>query len=175
MNETDCGIPEHEWLVIELDDALDDLDPMGLVDDRHRPHEYQPEIPGLIRMIVTDTLTETGVKDLFMRFFGDPLHAAVSMAELHGCVKEVADRWHDLVERTARSWHGEGELWRSIWVQQHGVDGTWTATFIGACIGYINDMTETLEGCTSLEEAVAAAQKIDWDYHSEVTLGGEEG
>lgn len=178
VNGNSCGIPQHEWLLVELDDALDALDPMGLVAERPRAHEYQPEIPDLIRMIVADTLTVQGITEVFLRFFGAPLHAVVPMEDVYDCVKDVADRWRAFVDRTSRSWHGPGLLWRSIWVQpvdQGDRAGTWEAAFLESTVGYIKDRFETLEGCTTLDEAVAAALRIDHDYHDELTLYGEEG
>lgn len=178
MNDSTCSIPEHEWLVIELDDALDSVDPMGLVGNRPRAHEYQPEIPDLVRMIANGTLTPAGVRDVFVRFFSESMCNGEHMVRAHDCVKEVADRWHAYVDRSNRSWHGSGLLWKSISVQP--VDegeraGTWEAVLLHSTVGYIKDRFEQLEGCTTLDQAVQAALGIDHDYYEELTLHGEEG
>ena len=65
-----CCIPEHAWLAVVLDDYLDRLDPVRIVSGRITPHEYLPEIPDLLFLLTTNTISRKNVKKVFEEFFG---------------------------------------------------------------------------------------------------------
>ena len=66
-----CGIPEHAWLVVTLVDYLDRLDPIGIVNGRIAPFEYLPEIPDLLFLLTTNTITHDNVNAVFDKFFDE--------------------------------------------------------------------------------------------------------
>ena len=66
-----CGIPEHAWLVVTLVDFLDRLDPIGIVNGRIAPFEYLPEIPDLLFLLTTNTITHDNVSAVFDKFFDE--------------------------------------------------------------------------------------------------------
>ena len=72
--DKNCCIPHHAWLVVILDDFLDRLDPIGIVCGRIAPHEYLPEIPDLLFLMTTNTITYENVNKVFEDFFGDCCH-----------------------------------------------------------------------------------------------------
>ena len=110
MTNDTCSIPEHEWLTLELDDWLDDIDPMGIVCDRVRPHEYLPEIPDFIRMIVTDTISTQGVEDVWTRYFGHPLgpYASVTTENLVNGLHHYRREWLALLDRISNPDRDQG-------------------------------------------------------------------
>ena len=61
-------------MTVILDDFLDRLDPIGIVCGRIAPHEYLPEIPDLIFLITTNTITYENVNKVFGDFFGECHH-----------------------------------------------------------------------------------------------------
>jgi hypothetical protein len=65
-----CCIPDHAWLAVVLDDYLDRLDPVRIVSGRITPHEYLPEIPDLLVLLTTNTISSKNVKKVFEKFFG---------------------------------------------------------------------------------------------------------
>jgi hypothetical protein len=60
----------HPWLTVVLDDFLDRLDPVGIVWGRIAPHEYLPEIPDLLLLLTSDTITYENVQKVFAHYFG---------------------------------------------------------------------------------------------------------
>ena len=102
MTELSCTIPEHVWLVLEVDDYMDQVDPMGITAGRDRPHEYFPELPDFIDMIVTDTVTTERIDAVFEKFFGHPLgpFAEVTTENLVNGLTHIRSEWIAYRERT---------------------------------------------------------------------------
>lgn len=86
---------EVVWLVLAVDDFMDGADPMGIADRRHRPHEYSPELPDLINLIVNDSVTIQAIDGVFKEYFGHPLgpNAVSTTAELVEGLSNIRLEW----------------------------------------------------------------------------------
>lgn len=68
---TECNIPHHINLVLAIDDLLTYVDSIGIEPGELNPHEYSPEIPGLIDMVIRDRITREALHAVFEEMFGE--------------------------------------------------------------------------------------------------------
>lgn len=66
-----CNIPDHHLLVLKVNRTLQRLDMQGLIPVSRDPDEYAPEIPGMIALIVNDTLSEQNIRAVVEEMFGE--------------------------------------------------------------------------------------------------------
>lgn len=156
---TDCNIREHAWLVIELDDFLDRCDPAEMVGHRIRAHEYLPEIPDLISLVVAGEVRDHDVATVFGKF-GLGLSSA-RLQEATDGINEVRRSWLDYLGRIDRSWQGSGLLWSDISLQDFSGDGNYSAILQQATIPGVDHESRTFEGCTGPEDAVQKVLAYD--------------
>ena len=104
MREIDAALV---WLVLKVDDYMDAVDPMGLAEGRYRPHEYSPEIPDFINMILNDTVSVDGINRVFQEYFDHPLgpQAPVTAQQLANGLQHIRGEWLAYLERTERPGH----------------------------------------------------------------------
>ena len=164
---TDCNIREHGWLVLGLDDLLDSCDPVGIVQGRQRAHEYLPEIPDLVSLLVAGEVRNDDVVAVFEKFFGSasPTH----LQEVTDGMNRMRRSWIDLLGRINRTWHGVGLLWSDISLQDFSGDGNYFALLQMPTVPGVDHESRTFEGCTSLEDAVQKVLAYDreqFDRHS---------
>ena len=169
---TNCDIREHAWLVLELDDFLDCCDPMGNVGERIRAHEYLPEIPDLISLLVAGEAITDDVSAVFEKFFGAGYAPPARMQEITDGINEVRRSWIDLLGRIDRTWNGSGVLWTDISVQDFSGDGNYFALLQVATIPGVDHESRTFENCTSLEDAVARVLAYDRERFGEHSASG---
>lgn len=93
-----CSIPFHAWLVVDIDDFLDDLDPLGIVNNRYRPHEYLPEIPDLLFLLATDSISHDNINAVFDKFFGDSYCPGDYTEKLYQFLVEKRTWWLERIE-----------------------------------------------------------------------------
>ena len=68
---TACNIPHHINLVLTVDDLLRNVDPIGIGADSPDPHEYFPEIEGLVNIVISDRITKEALHAVFEEMFGE--------------------------------------------------------------------------------------------------------
>jgi len=88
-----CCIPDHAWLAVVLDDYLDRLDPVRIVSGRITPHEYLPEIPDLLVLLTTNTISSKNVKKVFEQFFGPGQISDENSQRIAGFLTEKREHW----------------------------------------------------------------------------------
>ena len=88
-----CYIPEHAWLAVVLDDYLDRLDPVRIVSGRITPHEYLPEIPDLLVLLTTNTVSRKNVKNVFEQFFGPGQISDENSERIADFLTEKREHW----------------------------------------------------------------------------------
>jgi hypothetical protein len=155
MTTPTCEVPEHAWLVVGLDDILDELNPMNLTSERPRAHEYLPEIPDIIALMVRGKVGADDVLDLFERFFGHVNRDDPQMNHVVHRINRLRTDWLAMLARKERTWAGQGKLWRDIHISDFAGDGNYFATLQNAVFPGVPHQTLNVDGCGSLEEAVA--------------------
>ena len=88
-----CCIPEHAWLAVVLDDYLDRLDPVRIVSGRIAPHEYLPEVPDLLFLLTTNTISRKNVKKVFEQFFGPGQISDENIVRIVEFLKQKREHW----------------------------------------------------------------------------------
>ena len=66
-----CNIAHHINLILAVDDLLRFVDPIGIGADSPDPHEYSPEIAGLVDMVVGDCISKEALRAVFEEMFGE--------------------------------------------------------------------------------------------------------
>ena len=90
----DCNIPFHSNLVLGIDDILNEIDPIRIAEHSPDPHEYAPEIPGLVAMIVGDRVNVESLHEVFTYFFGvDLLPNAIDTQGILYRMNELRELW----------------------------------------------------------------------------------
>ena len=156
---TDCNIREHEWIVLELDDLLDSCDPVGIVQGRQRAHEYLPEIPDLVSLLVAGEVRNDDVVAVFERFFGSASPARLQ--EVTDGMNRIRRSWIDLLARIDRTWKGSGLLWSDIFLEDFSGNGNYYALLQVATVPGVDHESRTFEGCTGLDDAVEKVLAYD--------------
>ena len=163
-----CCIPMHPWLTVVLDDFLDRLDPVGIVWGRIAPHEYLPEIPDLLLLLTSDTITHENVQKVFAHYFG---HGHVNDEKIDRLVTflvQTRERW--LVLTTSEggetwqppTWIGKGLAFRELSVQDIGANRF--LILAKDPIAYGEDIFEQIEA-ESMEHAIKEIVKRDWEWY----------
>ena len=94
-----CCIPEHAWLAVVLDDYLDRLDPVRIVSGRIAPHEYLPEIPDLLFLLTTNTISRKNVKTVFEQFFGPGQISDENSERIADFLTQKREHWLDMTQQ----------------------------------------------------------------------------
>ena len=89
-----CSVPHHVDLVLGVDDILNEVDPIGIGADSPDPHEYSPEIPGLVQMVVENDITESALHRVFEQMFAEGMvpNELKTQTILRGLM-ELRDKW----------------------------------------------------------------------------------
>lgn len=166
---TTCTIPEHAWLVVGLDDLLDELDPMNMTGERLRAHEYLPEIPDIIRLIVQGEVLVDDVWNIFQSFGGDIPPSDPQLRYTVHRINELRTDWLALLGRIERTWKVAGLLWSDIHISDFAGDGNYFAVLQDATVPGVDHESRTFGNCTGLEDAVEQVLAYDrerFEQHS---------
>ena len=177
-----CCIPMHPWLTVVLDDFLDRLDPACIVWGRIAPHEYLPEIPDLLLLLTSDTITHENVQKVFAHYFG---HGHVNDEKIDRLVTflvQTRERWLVLTtsegeetvehshteelastEITPEEWIGVGEAFRKLRVHCI-ISGELYGIEASDPIAYSAPFYEEVKA-SSMEEATEKLIKRDWEWY----------
>ena len=169
MSTLTCNIPEHAWLVLGLDDLLDELDPMNLTSERPRAHEYLPEIPDIIGLMVQGEVDTDDVLDVFEGFFGHMNRDNPQMTYVVHRINELRTDWLALLGRIERTWKDSGLLWSDIHISDFAGNGDYFAMFQDATVPGVDHESRTFENCTGLEDAVEKVLAYDRQRHQETS------
>ena len=167
MRTLTCDIPEHAWLVLGLDDLLDELDPMNLTSERPRAHEYLPEIPDIIGLMVQGEVGTDDVLDVFEGFFGHVNRDDPQMSYVVHRINELRTDWLALLGRIERTWKGSGLLWSDIHISDFAGNGDYFADLQDATVPGVGDESLSFENCTGLEDAVEKILAYDRERYGE--------
>jgi hypothetical protein len=134
---------------------------MGLMGERLRAHEYLPEIPEIIGLMVRGEVVEGDVLDIFERFFGHVNRGDPQFRNVVQRINAIRSGWLEMLTRQERTWTGSGLLWRDIHISDFAGDRNYFAILQDATVPGVDHESRMFGNCTGLDDAVEKVLAYD--------------